>query len=76
MITTIDKSGRLVIPQALRAAVGITPGEVEISVAGNGLRIDVPTSKLVRKDGRLVLPAGGRSLTPDEIRELRLADQR
>ncbi|MDR1427100.1 MAG: hypothetical protein LBJ08_05015 [Bifidobacteriaceae bacterium] len=76
MIITIDKAGRLVIPKALRDQAGIVPGEVEVTAVGNELRVGVPTSRLVREDGHLVLPDGGTSPSPEEIRGLRLGNQR
>ncbi|MDR0594317.1 MAG: AbrB/MazE/SpoVT family DNA-binding domain-containing protein [Bifidobacteriaceae bacterium] len=76
MITTIDKAGRLVVPKALRDQLGIEPGEVEVSAVANELRIGVPPASLVRKNGDLVLPATGSPLTPDQVRRLRLVDQR
>ena len=41
MRTTIDKAGRIVVPKSLRDQVGLTAGEVEISVEGAAIRIDV-----------------------------------
>jgi len=77
MKTTIDKAGRLVIPKQLRDRVGLVPGEVDIVADGAGLRIEpVSTDQLVERDGHLLLPSGGAQLTDDDVRELRLADQR
>jgi AbrB family looped-hinge helix DNA binding protein len=76
MRTTIDVAGRVVIPKALRMDVGIVPGEVEIVVDGNALRISpVAADDLVEEDGLLLLPDGP-PMSDDDIRELRLADQR
>lgn len=62
MKTTIDSAGRIVIPKALREAVGLEPGaEVDVSVYGAGIQL-VPggrTAKLVREDGRLVATGEG-----------------
>lgn len=64
------------LPKALRMDVGIVPGEVEVVVDGNALRImPVATDQLVEEDGLLLLPAGP-PVTDDDVRELRLADQR
>lgn len=64
------------LPKALRLDVGIVPGEVEVVVDGNALRITpIATDQLVEDDGLLLLPDGP-SMTPDDIRDLRLADQR
>ena len=79
MRTTIDKAGRLVIPKALRDQIGLTSGaaEVEVEVYGAGLRIEpVATGRLIERDGRLYLPSTGVPVTVEEIRRLRLADQR
>jgi bifunctional DNA-binding transcriptional regulator/antitoxin component of YhaV-PrlF toxin-antitoxin module len=72
MKATLDKSGRLVIPKSLRDRLGLVPGEV-----GAGLRIElVSTDYLVERDGHLLLPTTGVPLDDDDVRELRLADQR
>ena len=77
MRTSIDRAGRLVIPKALRDQAGITAGDVEISLDGAAIRIEgVTADELVEQDGLLLLPAGGPELDSDEVRELRLADQR
>jgi AbrB family looped-hinge helix DNA binding protein len=76
MRTTIDAAGRVVLPKSLRLDVGILPGEVEIVVDGDALRISpVAGDELVEEDGLLLLPDGP-GLSDDDIRELRLADQR
>lgn len=77
MRTTIDKAGRIVVPKSLREQLGITAGEVEISVVGAAIRIEsVAGDELVESDGLLMLPAGGPELDQDGVRELRLGDQR
>lgn len=77
MRTTIDRAGRLVVPKALRDQAGITAGEVEVSLDGAAIRIEsVAGEELVEQDGLLLLPTGGPELSSDEVRELRLADQR
>ena len=77
MRTTIDKAGRVIIPAAVRARVGLVPGPVDIVVEGTGIRIEVPASdNVVERDGRVVIEGDGPALTADDIRELRLADQR
>lgn len=76
MRTTMDSAGRVVLPKALRLDVGMVPGEVDIVVDGNALRISpVATDELIDDDGLLLLPAGP-PMSDDDIRELRLADQR
>lgn len=77
MRTTIDRSGRIVVPKELRSRIGLEPGEVEITVSGSALLIEpVVTDELTESDGLLMLPAGGPELSTDDIRELRLGDQR
>jgi AbrB family looped-hinge helix DNA binding protein len=57
MKATVDSGGRVLIPKALRDALGVQPGtEVDISVYGGGIQI-VPggrTAQLVEEDGVLV----------------------
>ena len=67
----------MVIPRQLRDRVGITPGEVEITVDGAGVRIEpVAGEGLVEVGGRLVIPASGVQVDDTLVRELRDADQR
>lgn len=76
MRTTIDKAGRIVIPAALRDRLGIVPGPVELIMDGTGIRIEVEThDNVVEEDGLLVIN-GGPVLTDEDVRELRLGDQR
>lgn len=64
------------IPREVRAELGLTPGEVEILVQGTRVVIEQAGSRLREIDGHLYLPASGHPISQDEIRELRLADQR
>ncbi len=75
--TTIDKSGRLVIPKALRDRVGLQAGEVDVSVEGAGLRVEpLAVDSLEERDGRLVIPGGGARVSDALVRSLRDADRR
>jgi AbrB family looped-hinge helix DNA binding protein len=77
MQTTIDKAGRVIIPAPLRARLGLVPGPVEIVMDGAGVRIEpIAQNRLAQREGRLVIAADGPALSTDDIRELRLADQR
>jgi len=77
MKTTIDKAGRLVIPKVLRDRLGLVPGVVDVFADGAALRIEpVSSDHLVGREGYLLLPSGGAPLTDDDVRELRLVDQR
>ncbi len=68
METTIDSAGRIVVPKALRDALGLTPGStVDISRYGAGLQL-LPTgrtARLVDEDG--VLVATGSTPIDDHI---------
>jgi AbrB family looped-hinge helix DNA binding protein len=76
MYVTIDRVGRVVIPKALRVALGITADtQLELIPDGSGLRIEP-----VRRDRRSVeisegLPILGKvegaALTDDDVRRLR-----
>ncbi len=77
MRATIDQAGRLVIPKQLRENVGLRPGEVEVTVEGSGLRIELPAEDALREeDGRLVIGASGLELGDELVRSLRDAGQR
>ena len=76
MYVTIDRVGRLVIPKALRTALGITPDtELELIPDGAGLRIE-PVRRRQRsidtRDGLPILGSvAGAVLTDDDVRRLR-----
>jgi len=77
MQTTIDGAGRLVVPKELRERLGITAGSrVEIREDGSGLRLDLIASDIVVDVGEYLLIGGGAPLTDDDVRELRLGNQR
>lgn len=72
--TTIDKAGRIVVPKALREAVGLTPGTtVDISEYGDGLHLAVGgrTGRIVEEDGRKVITG---EATLDDETMFRLID--
>ncbi|MDR0779386.1 MAG: AbrB/MazE/SpoVT family DNA-binding domain-containing protein [Pseudomonadales bacterium] len=77
MQSTLDKAGRVIIPAAIRAHLGLVPGPVNIVIEGADVRITaIAPNKLVQRNGRTVIAAEGPALNTDDIRELRLADQR
>jgi AbrB family looped-hinge helix DNA binding protein len=68
MEVKLDSVGRIVVPKALRDALGIGPGStVDISRYGAGLAV-VPsgrTARIVEEDGFLV--ADGETVLTDDI---------
>jgi bifunctional DNA-binding transcriptional regulator/antitoxin component of YhaV-PrlF toxin-antitoxin module len=77
MRSTIDKVGRLVVPKPLRDSVGMTAGEVEITVSGTGLLIEpVANDEIGDEEGRPVIPASGTSIDDAAVRALKDAGQR
>ena len=70
MITTIDASGRLVIPKALRDQLGLVPGAVEVVADGAALRVAaIAQDGVVERDGRLVISASGAVFTDAMVRD-------
>jgi AbrB family looped-hinge helix DNA binding protein len=77
MRTTIDRAGRLVIPKALRDHLGLEPGPVEVVADGAALRVEPITEDVVvDRDGFLVIPSTGATVTDELVQALRHADQR
>jgi AbrB family looped-hinge helix DNA binding protein len=77
MRATIDRAGRVVIPKSLRDHLGLSPGEVDITVDGAGLRVEpLAGDGLDEQDGRAVIPAGGAVVNDAVVRTLRDAGQR
>ena len=76
MLVAIDRVGRVVIPKALRVALGITPDtQLELIPDGTGIRIEP-----VRRDQRaietsdglpILVKVEGVALSDDGIRRLR-----
>ena len=68
METTIDSGGRVVIPKAMRDALGMTAGTtVDISFYGAGIQL-VPhgrTARIVEENG--VLVGTGTQIVDDEV---------
>jgi len=66
-----------VIPRVLRDRIGMSAGEVEVTVTGSAVQVEpVISGEVIERDGLLVIATAGPELTADDVRELRLADQR
>lgn len=73
MLTTIDSAGRLVVPKALREAMGLLPGQtVDISFSDGRLEIEIPpvAAVLADRDGLPVMTtdADQPPLDPETVR--------
>lgn len=69
----MDEQGRVLIPQELREALGLRPGEtLDAEVEGGRLviRPAVSEARLVEFEGRLVF-VGGAPITRDPVQEMR-----
>jgi len=76
MRVAVDQLGRVVIPKALRVALGITPDtQLELIPDGSGLRIEPVQQRARPIETRDGLPILGRVtdtvLTDDDVRRLR-----
>jgi AbrB family looped-hinge helix DNA binding protein len=81
MLVTIDRAGRVVIPQELRQRLSLSPNtELEIDLEGDVIRLMPlrrPTRGVVEIDGLLVLePVEGVAVTDLDVQRWRDADQR
>ncbi|HEX3947420.1 MAG TPA: AbrB/MazE/SpoVT family DNA-binding domain-containing protein [Acidimicrobiales bacterium] len=69
METTIDSVGRIVVPKALRDALGLTPGSiVDISRYGAGLQL-VPAGRVARlvEESGLLVATGETTIDDDTV---------
>ncbi|MDB5905844.1 MAG: antitoxin [Betaproteobacteria bacterium] len=74
MKTTMDAAGRLVVPKALRQALGLKPGQVLEVRAGDGkLEVEIaPTPMTLKRRGKGVVAVADvelPSLSADEVRD-------
>lgn len=66
MKTTIDSSGRLLVPKALRQALGFHPGQVlELRAADGRLEVEIAaTAMVLKRRGKGAVAVPGESLLP------------
>lgn len=74
MKTTIDAAGRLVVPKALRLALGLKAGQILEVRAGDGkLEVEIaPTPMTLKRKGKGVVAVPGQDLPPltaDQVRD-------
>ena len=74
MKSTIDGAGRIVVPKALRQALGLKPGQpLEIRASDGRLEIEIASTPMrlqKRAKGMVAVPdAELPTLTADEVRE-------
>jgi AbrB family looped-hinge helix DNA binding protein len=74
MKTTIDAAGRIVVPKALRLALGLQPGqELEVRAGDGRLEIEIAATPMrLQKRGKGVVAVPERqlpALTAEQVRE-------
>lgn len=74
MRTTIDSAGRIVVPKAIREAMGLYGGqEVELRATESGIEIEVPPTEMhLEERGGLIVAVPEAELPPltrDLVRE-------
>lgn len=81
MKVTMDRAGRVVLPKAVRDQLGLEPDEeLDLVIDGVGIRLQPrphPRRRMVDIDGwPVIAAAGSASISDDDVRALRDADQR
>lgn len=78
MKTTIDQAGRVVVPKAIREAVGLAPGTpLEIRVVGSHIELEpAPLPVQLKRRGKLLVAIPQQdisALTVEEVEAIREA---
>jgi len=74
MITTMDRAGRVVVPKAIRDALGLPEGghvEIDVDEHGRAVLVAAPVAKHVEMRGGLPVVVAAEPLpplTPDVVR--------
>ena len=78
MITAIDSAGRIVVPKALRDALGLTPGQrLEITAADGRLEIAIAaTAMTLKKRGKGLVAVPDVPMAPLTSEQVRDAIER
>lgn len=72
MKTTIDQAGRIVVPKAIRKAVGLAPGTpLEIRVVGSHIELEpAPLQVQLKRRGKLLVAVPQQDISPLTVEDV------